>query len=72
MAFKGLDGVFGIISSVDVGRGKFESVTIAADGGFELASCLVVENMPIDMNDLGVASVLIYGLVGFDEIIGFV
>ena len=50
---------------------EFNGATIAADGGFELVRCLVVEDMPVDVNDLGVVPALMYGLVGFDEIIGF-
>ena len=45
MAFEGLDGVFGIVASVDVGRGEFDGASIAADGSFELARCLIVEDV---------------------------
>ena len=71
MAFEGLDGAFGIVASVDVGRGEFDSAPVAADGGFELAMCLIVEDMPVDGNDLGVFPSLVNVLVGFDEIGGF-
>ena len=71
MALKGLYGTFGIVALVNVRRGEFDSATIAADGGFELARCLIVEDVPVDVNDLGVVPVLMYGLVGFDEITGF-
>ncbi len=67
MAFEGLDGAFGIVASVDVGRGEFASASIAADGGFELVGCLIVEDVPVYMNDLGVFPTLMYVLVGFDE-----
>ena len=50
---------------------EFDSAPVAADGGFELARCLVVEDVLVDVNDLGVLPVLMYGLVGFDEITGF-
>ena len=71
MAFEGLDGAFGIVASVDVGRGEFDSAPVAADGGFELARCLIVEDVPIYVNDLGVCPTLMYVLVGFDETVGF-
>ena len=56
---------------VDVRRGEFNGATVAADGGFKLARCLIVEDVSVDVNDLGVAPALMYGLVGFGEIIGF-
>ncbi len=62
MVFKGLDGAFGIFLLVDIRRGEFDSATIAADGGFELTRCLIVEDVPVDVNDLGVVPVLKYGL----------
>ncbi len=71
MAFKGLDGAFIIVLSVDIRRVEFDSSTIAVDGGFELTRCLIVEDVPVDVNDLGVTPALMYGLVGFDEIVGF-
>ena len=71
MAFEGLDGTFGIVALVDVGRGEFDGASIAADGGFELARCLIVEDVPVYVNDLGVFPTLMYVLVGFDEIVGF-
>ncbi len=71
MAFESLDGAFGIVALVDVGRGEFDCASVAADGGFELARCLIVEDLPVYVNDLGVFSTLVNVLVGFDEIIGF-
>ena len=71
MAFEGLDGAFGIVASVDVRRGEFDGASVAADGGFELARCLIVEDVPIYVNDLGVCPPLMYVLVGFDEITCF-
>jgi hypothetical protein len=71
MALDSLDGIFGIVVLVNVMRGEFNSATVAADGGFELTRCLIVKDVPVDVNDLGVLPALIYGLVGFDEIIGF-
>ena len=53
---------------MNVRRGEFDSATVAADGGFELAGCLVVEDVPVDVNDLGVVPALMYGLVGFDHL----
>ena len=72
MALKSLDGTFGIVALVNVGRREFDGASIVADGGFELARCLIVEDVPVYVNDLGVMPALMYGLVGFDEIIGFV
>ena len=72
MAFEGLDGAFGIVALVNVRRGEFNGATIAADGGFELARCLIVKDMPVYVNDLGVFPMLVNVLVGFDEIVGFV
>ena len=54
MAFEGLDGAFGIVASVYVGRGEFDGAPIAADSSLELARCLVVEDVPVYINDLGV------------------
>ena len=71
MALKCLDGSLGIVASVNVRRGEFDGATIAADGGFELVRCLVVEDMPVDLSDLGVFPSLVNVLVGFDEIGGF-
>ena len=71
MALKSLDGAFGIVASVDVGRGEFDGASVAADGGFELARCLIVEDVPVYVNDLGVFPTLVNVLVGFDEIVGF-
>ena len=71
MAFEGLDGAFGIVALVDVGRGEFDGASVAADGGFELAKCLIVEDVPVYVNDLGVFPTLMDVLVGFDEIVGF-
>ena len=71
MAFKSLDGPFDIVVMVNVRRGEFDSATIAADGGFELVRCLIVEDIPVDVYGLGVLPSLMYVLVGFDEIIGF-
>ncbi len=70
MALKSLDGTFGIVVFVNVRRGEFDGATIAVDGGFELAKCLIVKDVPVDVNDLGVLSLLMYVLVGFDEIVG--
>ena len=39
-------------------------------GGFELAGHLIVEDVPVDVYELGVFPVLVDVLVGFDEIIG--
>ena len=71
MAFESLDGAFSIVASVDVGRGEFDGASVAADGSFELARCLIVEDMPVYVNDLGVFPTLVNILVGFDEIVGF-
>ncbi len=71
MALEGLDGAFGIVMLVNIRKGEFEGATITADGSFEFARCLIVEDVPVDVNDLGVTPALMYGLVGFDEIIGF-
>ena len=71
MAFESLDGAFGIVASVVVGRGEFDGASLAADGGFEFARCLIVEDMPVHVNDLGVFPTLVNVLVGFDEIVGF-
>ena len=71
MAFESLNGAFGIVASVDVGRGEFDDAPVAADGGFELARCLIVKDVPVYVNDLGVCPTLMYVLVGFDEIVGF-
>ena len=71
MAFEGLDGAFGIVASVYIGRGEFDGASIAADGGFELARCLIVKDVPVYVNDLGVFPTLMYFLGGFDEIVGF-
>ena len=71
MALEGLDGAFGIVASVDVGRGEFDGASVAADGGFELSRCLIVEDVPVYVNDLGVFPTLVNVLVGFDEIVGF-
>ena len=71
MAFESLDGAFGIVAAVDVGRGEFDGASIAADGGFELARCLIVKDVPVYVNDLGLCPKLMYVLVGFDEIVGF-
>ena len=71
MAFEGLDGAFGIVASVYVGRGEFNSAPVAADGSFELARCLIVEDVPVYVTDLGVFPTLMDVLVGFDEIVGF-
>ena len=68
MDLKCLDGTFGIVASVNVRRGKFDGAPVDADGGFELARCLVVEDVPVDVNDLGVVPALMYGLVGFDHL----
>ena len=70
MAFKDLDCLFSIFTLVDIRRGEFNGATIAVDGGFELAKCLIVKDVPVDVNDLGVLSLLMYVLVGFDEIVG--
>jgi hypothetical protein len=71
MALKYLDGLLSIVASVNVRRDEFDGASIAADGGFELARCLIVEDMPVDVNDLGVCPLLVNVLVGFDEIGGF-
>ena len=71
MALEGLDGTFGIVSLVNVRRGEFNGAIVTADDGFELARCLIVKDVPVYVNDLGVVPALMYGLVGFDEIIGF-
>ena len=71
MALKGLDGAFGIVASVNIRRDKFDDTTVAADGGFELARCLIVKDVPVEVNYLGVLPLLMYVLVGFDEIVGF-
>lgn len=71
MALESLDGAFGIVASVNVRRGEFDGASITADGGFELARCLVVEDVPVYVNDLGFMPALMYCLVGFDEIVGF-
>ncbi len=71
MALKGLYGAFGIVALVNVRRGEFDGAPIAADGGFELARCLIVEDVPVDMYDLGVSPALMDVLEGFDEIICF-
>ncbi len=72
MVHEGLDGVFGIVVSVNDRRGEFNGAPVTADGGFELVRCLVVKDVPDYVNDLGLMPALIYGLVGFDEIISFV
>ena len=54
MALKSLDGAFGIDALVNIRRGELDGATIAADGGFELARCLIVKDVTVDMNDLGV------------------
>ncbi len=41
MALKGLHGTFGFVASMNIRRGEFNSATIAANGGFELARCLI-------------------------------
>jgi hypothetical protein len=56
---------------VNVRRGEFDGASIAVDGGFELARCLIVEDVPVDVNDLGVFPLLVNVLVSFDEIGGF-
>ena len=71
MVLESLDGAFGIVAAVDVGRGEFDSASVAADSGFEIARCLIVEDVPVYVNDLGVCPTLMYVLVGFDEIVGF-
>ena len=71
MAFESLDGAFDIVAAVDVGRGEFDDASIASDGGFEFARCLIVEDVPVHVNDLGVFPTLVNVLVGFDEIVGF-
>ena len=71
MALKGLEGVFGIVASVNVWRSKFDDETVAVDGSFELARCLIVKDVPVYVNDLGVFPTLVNVLVGFDEIVGF-
>ena len=71
MAIENLDGAFGIVAAVDVRRGEFDGASIAADGGFEFARCLIVEDVPVHVNDLGVFPMLVNVLVGFDEIVGF-
>ena len=71
MAFEGLDGAFGIVALVDVERGEFNGASVAADGGFKLTRCLIVEDMPVYVNDLGVFPSLMNVLVGLYEIVGF-
>ena len=71
MALKCLDGLLSIVVSVNVRRGEFDGASIAADGSVELARCLIVEDLPVDLNDLGVFPSLVNVLVGFDEIGGF-
>ena len=61
MDCKGLDGTFSIVLLVDIRRGEIDGATIAADGSFELARCLIVEDVPVDVNDLGVFPELMYG-----------
>ena len=48
MALKCLDGLLGIVALVNVRRDEFDGASIAADGGFELARCLIVEDVPVD------------------------
>lgn len=69
MAFESLDGAFGIVASVNVGRREFDGASVVADSGFELAGCLIVEDVPVYVYDLGVAPTLVDSLVGFDEVI---
>ena len=71
MAHKCLDGLLGIVVLVNVRRGEFDCASIAADGSFELARCLIVEDMTVCVNDLGVFPSLVNVLVGFDEIGSF-
>ena len=52
VALQGLDGAFGIVASENVRRGEFDGGTVAANGGYELARCLIVEDVPVDVNDL--------------------
>ena len=70
MAFECLDGAFSIVVLVNVGRGEFDCASIAADGGFELTGRLIVEDVPVDVYDMGVFPALVDVLVGFDEIVG--
>ena len=71
MALKCLDGLLGIVVLVNVRRGEFDGASIAADDGFEIARCLIVKDVPVDMNDMGIFPLLVNVLVGFDEISGF-
>lgn len=38
--------------------------------GCEFSRCLIVEDVPIDVDDLGVFPLLMYGLICFDEAVG--
>ena len=70
MALESLDGAFSIVASVHVGWREFDSASIAADGSFELAGCLIVEDVPVCVYDLGVFPALVDSLVGFGEVVG--
>ena len=65
-----MNGAFSIVVSVNVGWGEFDCASSAADGGFELMGCLIVEDVPVDVYDLGVFPALVDVLVGLDEMVG--
>ena len=52
MSLESLDGIFCTVLSMYVGWGEIDSLTIASDGHFELAQSFIVEDVPIDTNDL--------------------
>ena len=70
MALESLYGAVCIVTLVEVWWGEFNSAAIARYSGVEFTLCVIVEDVPIDMNYLGVFPVLVDGLVGFDEVVG--
>ena len=67
---EGLYGAFCIVTWMYVWWGEFNCTAIVTHGGFEFPWCLIVKNVPIDMNDLRVFPALVDGLVGLDEVSG--
>ena len=57
---------------LDVRWGEFDSSTIAVYGSFEFTRCLIIEDVAINTHDLRVLPPLENGLVGINEINGFV
>jgi hypothetical protein len=70
MAFEGMDGSFGIVASMNVKWGESNCAAVCSYCCFQVLWSLIVEDIPVYMDDMRVFPTLVDSAISCDKVIG--